>query len=75
MNELIDKQELILWANNKELDINTSNYSDDVKEVHRAYMDLFRKTIRAAEPKRDLSTLIDGICIGILAAMIICFVV
>ena len=65
MKELIDKQELIYWANKKELEINISKYSDDVKEVHRAYMDLFRKTVRAAKPERDISTLVDGICIGI----------
>lgn len=71
MKELIDKQELIYWANKKELEINTSNYSDDVKEIHRGYMDLFRRRVRSAKPERDISTFVDGIFIGIPIGIII----
>lgn len=71
MKELIDKQELIYWTNKQEVEINISEYSEYTKEIHRDYMNLFRRRVRAAKPERDISTLVDGIFIGIPIGIII----
>lgn len=71
MKELIDKQELLLWINTKELEGNMAEYSEEVKEIHRGYMDMFKCHVRAIKPERDISTLVDGIFIGIPIGIII----
>lgn len=71
MKEKIDKQNLLLWINTKELECNMTEYSKEVKEIHRGYMNMFRAHVRATKPENELSTLLDGIFIGIPIGIII----
>lgn len=69
---MIDKYELLRWVDWMEGVMDNSGHSEEAKEVHYGYMDLFRNHINEMPEKRvSCNEMTIGIVIGAVAEVVV----